>query len=215
MDRGEDCPSLLVVDDDAAFCRTLKRVMERRGFTVTIAHSVAQALWTAQESLPEFVLLDLKMPGPSGLTLIERLKQVDPETRIVVLTGYASIATAIEAIKLGALHYLAKPATADVKYRRPSNVTKVIRIRRPSLIPFPLKGSNESTSSASLPKAAAISRVDGLQAKNAPSDPPAQIGQAPCPRIIEDKPARRWVGSRRRHHSPPGRVKIIPAGGCR
>lgn len=109
----EDLPSLLVVDDDLALCRTLKRVMTNRGFATTVAHSVEQAVWFAEEQPPEYAIIDLNMPGGSGLALIEKLKKLDEQTAIVVLTGYASITTAIEAIKLGATHYLAKPATAS------------------------------------------------------------------------------------------------------
>lgn len=112
-DTRDDRSSLLIVDDDRDFCRILQRTMEKRGFAVTVAHSVEDARWLAEESPPEYALLDLKMSGASGLTLIQHLKQLDPETRIVVLTGYASIATAVESIKLGATHYLAKPADAD------------------------------------------------------------------------------------------------------
>lgn len=112
-DARDEGSSLLIVDDDRDFCRVLQRAMEKRGFAVTVAHGVEDARWLAEENPPEYALLDLKMAGASGLTLIQHLKQLDPETRIVVLTGYASIATAVEAIKLGATHYLAKPASAD------------------------------------------------------------------------------------------------------
>jgi two-component system, response regulator RegA len=112
-DVRDDLSTLLIVDDDRDLCRVLKRTMEKRGFAVTVAHSVEDARWMAQDNPPEYALVDLKMAGASGLTLIQHLKQLDPETRIVVLTGYASIATAVEAIKLGATHYLAKPASAD------------------------------------------------------------------------------------------------------
>ena len=108
-----DRPSLLLVDDDEAFRTVLARAMTRRGFDVTVAADVTQALSLAIRQSPEFAVVDLKMPGPSGLELIQRLVSLDPATRIVMLTGYASIATAIEAIKLGAIHYLAKPVDAD------------------------------------------------------------------------------------------------------
>ncbi|HSD61189.1 MAG TPA: response regulator, partial [Burkholderiales bacterium] len=100
----EELPTLLIVDDDRDFCRVLARAMEKRGFAVSVAHGVEDAKWAARENPPEYALVDLKMPGPSGLTLVQYLRQLDPETRIVVLTGYASIATAVEAIKLGATH---------------------------------------------------------------------------------------------------------------
>jgi len=108
-----DKPSLLLVDDDPAFRSVLARALTRRGYAVTCAADVAEALELAAAQPPEYAVVDLKMPGESGLTLIERLMALDPGTRIVMLTGYASIATAVEAIKLGATHYLAKPADAD------------------------------------------------------------------------------------------------------
>ena len=107
-------PSLLLVDDDEVFSRVLGRALERRGFEVTVAHGVAEAIALAQANPPEYAVVDLKMEGgASGLTLIPRLKALDGETRVVVLTGYASVATAVEAIKLGATHYLAKPVGAE------------------------------------------------------------------------------------------------------
>ena len=105
--------TLLLVDDDEAFRRVLARALERRGFAVTLATNVAAGLAKAQALAPEYAVVDLKMPGESGLVLIEKLMELDPNTRVVMLTGYASIATAVEAIKLGAVHYLAKPCDAD------------------------------------------------------------------------------------------------------
>ena len=109
----EEFASLLLVDDDVTFCKVLSAALEKRGFTVTVAHSVEQAIPLAEASPPEFAVVDLKMGGAPGLALINVLHGLDPNTRIVVLTGYASIATAVEAIKLGATQYLAKPANAD------------------------------------------------------------------------------------------------------
>lgn len=106
-------PSLLLVDDDVVFCQVLSQALTRRGFIVSLAHQVDEALRLAEQDPPEYAVIDLKMPGPSGLVLVEKLTALDSHTRIVVLTGYASIATAVEAIKLGATHYLAKPADAD------------------------------------------------------------------------------------------------------
>lgn len=105
--------ALLLVDDDATFCHVLHRALEKRGFAVAVAHSVEQALPLAAASPPQYAVVDLKMGGASGLTLIQALHKLNPATRIVVLTGYASIATAVEAIKLGATQYLSKPANAD------------------------------------------------------------------------------------------------------
>jgi two-component system response regulator RegA len=104
---------LLVVDDDAQQCELLKHSFERRGYAVTSANSVPQALRVADTWRPHYVILDLRMPGPSGLTLISRLRIAGAGMRIVVTTGYASIATAVEAIKLGATHYLTKPVDAN------------------------------------------------------------------------------------------------------
>ena len=106
-------PDLLLVDDDATFRQVLSAAFEKRGFAVRAAQDVPSALAAAEQEPPEYAVIDLRMPGPSGLELVRRLKELDAHTRIVVLTGYASIATAVEAIKLGATHYLAKPADAD------------------------------------------------------------------------------------------------------
>lgn len=105
--------SLLLVDDDITFCQVLSKALTKRNFSVTVAHSVEQALPLAAANPPEYAVVDLKMSGASGLVLIQSLHELDPATRIVVLTGYASIATAVEAIKLGATQYLSKPANAD------------------------------------------------------------------------------------------------------
>jgi two-component system response regulator RegA len=106
-------PTLLLVDDDEAFRQVLAHALARRGFEVSVAADVPQAISLAEASPPEYAVVDLKLPGPSGLTLVKRLKALDDATRIVVLTGYASIATAVEAVKLGATHYLAKPVDAQ------------------------------------------------------------------------------------------------------
>lgn len=106
---------LLVVEDDDAFARTLLRSLERRGYQVMRAASVdqVQALLAAGHR-PGYAVVDLKLAGGgSGLACVQMLHEHDPAMLIVVLTGYASIATAVEAIKLGARHYLAKPANTD------------------------------------------------------------------------------------------------------
>ena len=112
-EQKEDLPTLLVVDDDLTFCRITKRAMEAHGFEVVVAHNVEQAFHMAEHSPPEYALVDLQMPGASGLTLVQKLKQLDSETCVVVLTGYGSIATAVEAIKMGATHYMSKPVRAE------------------------------------------------------------------------------------------------------
>jgi len=104
---------LLVVDDDAVFAAVLARALTRRGFEVESAAGVVEAVGKAQQFDPQFAVVDLKMPDGSGLALVEQLRRLSPAMRIVVLTGFASVATAVEAIKLGAIHYLPKPADAD------------------------------------------------------------------------------------------------------
>ena len=106
-------PRILVADDDATYCSVLAPALKKRGFEVYTAHDAESAYGIAERALPEYAVVDLKMPGDSGLILIERLKALDAEMRIVLLTGYASIATAVEAIKLGAVYYLVKPVDAD------------------------------------------------------------------------------------------------------
>jgi two-component system response regulator RegA len=108
-----DLPSLLLTDDDRLFARILGQALSKRGFTVKVAHDVDEALELSVDNAPEFAVVDLSMPGKSGLELVKHLMELDGNTRIVVLTGYASITTAVEAMKLGAIHYLAKPADTD------------------------------------------------------------------------------------------------------
>jgi two-component system response regulator RegA len=109
----EYAPTLLLVDDDKLFCRVLAEALKKRGYNLLVAHNVEQALELVGDAPPEYAVVDLNMPGDSGLVLVDRLNQLDDYIHIVVLTGYASIATAVEAIKLGATHYLTKPADAD------------------------------------------------------------------------------------------------------
>jgi two-component system response regulator RegA len=104
---------LVVVDDDEAFAKTLKRSFERRGYLVRVAPDLATLRLVLAEATPGFAVVDLKLAGASGLACVEALHEHDPDMLIVVLTGFASIATAVEAIKLGACHYLAKPSNTD------------------------------------------------------------------------------------------------------
>lgn len=105
--------SILLVDDDAVFLETLARALRRRGHPVEVAGDLGAALALARSQVPDAAVLDLKLGEASGLGLVEPLKALNPEMRILLLTGYASIATAVQAIKLGATHYLPKPADAD------------------------------------------------------------------------------------------------------
>lgn len=104
---------ILVVDDDTLFAATLVQALRRRGYSVLSAANPAEALVAAQAEPPDAAVLDLKLAEESGLALVGPLKALRPDMRILLLTGYASIATAVEAIKLGATHYLPKPADAD------------------------------------------------------------------------------------------------------
>ncbi|WP_202841410.1 response regulator transcription factor [Luteimonas saliphila] len=105
---------LLIVEDDAAFARTLSRSFERRGYDVRDAANLHALEQTLAEFAPTHAVVDLKLAGgDSGLACVKALHAHDPEMLVVVLTGYASIATAVEAIKLGARHYLAKPSNTD------------------------------------------------------------------------------------------------------
>lgn len=136
MTTTNEQPSLLLVDDDAIFCGVLRRALEKRGFSVTTAHSVEEAVPLAQDSPPEYAVVDLKMGSASGLTLVSTLHKLDPATCIVVLTGYASIATAVEAIKLGATQYLPKPANADeivAAFGQPASEIMPLNTQPPSL----------------------------------------------------------------------------------
>ena len=108
-----DNRSLLLVDDDQVFNRVLTRALAQRGFEVTSAHDIDHAQALLSEMTPEYAVLDLNLGGASGLRLIGVLKGLNPDCRILVLTGYASIATAVDAIKLGATQYLAKPVDVD------------------------------------------------------------------------------------------------------
>ena len=105
--------TILLVDDDTTFRTRLARAFETRGFEVRAAPNGETALVLARLESPEFAVVDLRMPGSSGLEVVRELKAIDPATNIVVLTGYGSIATALEAVRGGATHYLTKPADVD------------------------------------------------------------------------------------------------------
>ena len=103
----------LIIDDDPSFNAILVRSLERRGHPAYGVHDAASALAVASERQPARIVLDLNLNGSSGLALIQPLLAINPASRIVVLTGYASIATAVDAVKLGAIQYLAKPVELD------------------------------------------------------------------------------------------------------
>lgn len=110
---SETPTSLLLVDDDDIFRERLGRAFTRRGFEVRTAASAEEALELARAESPELAVVDLRMPGASGLELIRDLLEIDAMTRVVMLTGYGSIATAVDAVRLGAVNYVAKPADAE------------------------------------------------------------------------------------------------------
>lgn len=105
--------TVLIVDDDDVFCRTLANALGRRGYATCLAHEAEEAMRIARDQRPDYAVVDLRLPGQSGLVLIKRLRDVLPDARMVVLTGFGSIATTVDAIKLGACYYLTKPANAD------------------------------------------------------------------------------------------------------
>ncbi len=110
---SEELPILLLAEDDEVFSHVMGQALAKRGFDVHKAANVDEGIVLSERVSPEFAVVDLNMPGASGLVLVKHLICTDPHTRIVMLTGYASIATAVEAIKLGAIHYLSKPVDAD------------------------------------------------------------------------------------------------------
>jgi two-component system response regulator RegA len=109
----EDSPTMLVVDDNSILNRQLARAFERRGFHVRTAADFDEAVALATAESPELAVVDLRMPGRSGLELLQKLKSIDPATKVVILTGFGSIATAVDAMRLGATSYVSKPADAD------------------------------------------------------------------------------------------------------
>ncbi|HYC05670.1 MAG TPA: ActR/PrrA/RegA family redox response regulator transcription factor [Azospirillaceae bacterium] len=110
---GDASRSLLLVDDDAPFRTRLARAMEKRGFDVVAVDSVQLGIEVAHESAPRYAVVDLRLADGSGLDVVKALRDARPEARIVMLTGYGNIATAVAAVKAGAVDYLPKPSDAD------------------------------------------------------------------------------------------------------
>lgn len=106
-------PSVLIVDDDELLRERLAAALRRRGYDTRTAGGHGEAVSLARADSPEYAIIDLRMDGPSGLELLRDLREIDPSTRVVMLTGYGSIATAVEAMRLGAVNYVPKPADAD------------------------------------------------------------------------------------------------------
>src|ERR1700739_4980317 len=105
--------SLLIVEDDKSFLQRLARAMEGRGFAVSTAESVADGLLQVERAAPAFAVVDMRLGDGNGLDVISAMKKRRPEARAIILTGYGNIATAVTAVKLGAVDYLAKPVDAD------------------------------------------------------------------------------------------------------
>ncbi|CAN7636860.1 response regulator transcription factor [Phenylobacterium sp. LjRoot219] len=130
-------PTLLIVEDDASFAATLRRSFERRGYQVMSAANHEELAALLETCRPSRAVVDLKLAGASGLACVQTLHAADPTIRIVVLTGFASIATAVEAIKLGARHYLAKPASTDdieAAFERDAGDPEIALAARPTSI---------------------------------------------------------------------------------
>ena len=128
---------LVIVEDDAGFARTLKRSFERRDYEVVITAGLEELRNVLKEKSPGYAVVDLKLGGASGLACVEVLHAHDPAMLIVVLTGFASIATAVEAIKLGASHYLAKPSNTDdieAAFRKAEGNADIAVAERPTSI---------------------------------------------------------------------------------
>jgi len=137
---------LLIVEDDSAFAKTLKRRMEKHGYSCWLADNINDALLTCHRQLPEFILLDMKLHNESGLNLITPIRKLLPQSRLILLTGFASIATAVDAIKLGANDYLTKPVDTQTLLAalskvdgnpQSNNSTLSVDTNRLSVIPEP------------------------------------------------------------------------------
>ncbi len=113
MSDPESDPTLLVVDDDKSFREALGSALAKRGFAVTLAQDAAAAELLARRTVFEYAVVDVRMPGLSGIELVERLRAIDEGTRIIVLTGYGTIANAVTAMQKGAIDYLTKPVDAE------------------------------------------------------------------------------------------------------
>jgi two-component system response regulator RegA len=132
--------SLLIVEDDYSFLQRLAKALEQRGFTVTTAESVSDGLLQVEKAAPAFAVVDMRLSDGNGLDVISALKRRRPDARGIILTGYGNIATAVNAVKLGAVDYLAKPVDADdvvaallaldnVKIDPPENPMSADRVR--------------------------------------------------------------------------------------
>ena len=172
---GDD-PSLLIVDDDTAFRTRLGRAMEKRGFVPTLAESVAEGVSAIKGTPPAYAVIDLRLEDGNGLDVVEALRRVRSDARIIILTGYGAIATAVAAVKAGAVDYLSKPADAD-------DIEK--RAARAPATETPAAGEPDVGGPGALGTHPARLRTlrpqrlrDGAAAEHAPPDPAADFGEA-------------------------------------
>lgn len=131
MEPARAATSILIVDDNGPFRDRLARAFRERGLEPFTAANHGEALAHARLSPPDLAVVDLRMPGPSGLTLVRDLKELHPHTRVLVLTGFGSIATAVDAVHLGAVNVLSKPADADeilAAFDRPRRVAEAVEV---------------------------------------------------------------------------------------
>jgi two-component system response regulator RegA len=138
MGKRSSKPVLLLVDDDEIFGDVLSIALTKRGFSVELARTTDEAISCISVNIPDYAIIDLRIGEQSGLTLVEHLHQQTNETRTVVLTGYGSIATAVEAIKKGAKQYLTKPTAVDdiiaaLRGEKPASEEMLEASRRPSV----------------------------------------------------------------------------------
>ena len=196
---------MLLVDDDETFRERLGRALRDRGFEVRTAASVDEAVSLAEDDSPEYAVVDLRMPGKGGMEMLRELKRVDAGTRSVVLTGYGSIATAVEAVRLGAVNFIPSPPTRTTSSRPSRSTSGVIRrtVRsspRRTGRPRSLAWSG-STSSGSSPTAAATS----------PSPPVASGSTAArCSASSSATPHRSAAGAEKRSHQKERLGRTFP-----
>lgn len=157
-------PSLLVVDDDDVLRERLVRAFRERGYDAVGVANGDDALALAAADPPELAVVDLRMPGRSGLDVVRELVTLDPATLVVVLTGYGSIATAVEAMRMGAKHYLTKPADAD----------EILRAFSASSIP----SASESGGGASEPETPSLARTEWEHIQRVLADVNGNVSEA-------------------------------------
>ena len=178
-----DAPSILIVDDDSNLRERLAQALRARGFEVQTAGDYDEALALARIESPEMAVVDLRMPGHSGLELIRDLKALDAETKVLVLTGYGSIATTIDAMKLGAVYYLPKPADADdvlAAFARGGSPPA----GQPERFRGAVAGTGQMGAHQPGPGRLRRKRLGGRAAPEpAPADPAADPAEVPAPRL--------------------------------